>query len=68
MIGRRKVTEHSEGDERARVPETFVPQTPLGWRLWQIHSRIVESGEPLLDWKDVESLRPSPPALERAEG
>lgn len=41
------------------VPEEIregepVPQTPLGERLWQIRQRIVDSGEPLLDWEGIE--------------
>jgi hypothetical protein len=34
--------------------EEFRPRTPLGRRLWEIRKRIVESGEPLLDWDDLE--------------
>lgn len=34
--------------------EEFHPRTPLGRRLWEIRKRIVESGEPLLDWDDLE--------------
>jgi hypothetical protein len=37
------------------VRETgYIPETPLGQRLWQIRQRIVESGEPLLDWEGIE--------------
>jgi hypothetical protein len=34
--------------------EEFHPQTPLGRRLWEIRQRIIASGEPLLDWDDLE--------------
>jgi hypothetical protein len=34
--------------------EPYKPRTALGQRLWEIRARIVASGEPLLDWKDVE--------------
>lgn len=53
MVSRRKVWDEKL-PERQEAPEEYVPQTPLGQRLWQIHQRIVESGEPLLDWDDVE--------------
>lgn len=37
------------------VPESdFQPRTPLGRRLWEIRNRILASGEPLLDWDDIE--------------
>jgi len=32
----------------------FVPQTELGRRLWKIRQRIVNSGQPLLDWQGIE--------------
>ena len=34
--------------------EEFQPRTPLGSRLWELRKRIVASGEPLLDWDDLE--------------
>jgi hypothetical protein len=34
--------------------EDFQPKTPLGRRLWELRKRIVASGEPLLDWDDLE--------------
>jgi hypothetical protein len=34
--------------------EEFHPRTPLGRKLWEIRQRIVDSGEPLLDWEDLE--------------
>jgi hypothetical protein len=34
--------------------EEFKPRTPLGRRLWKLRKRIVASGEPLLDWDDLE--------------
>jgi hypothetical protein len=54
MVSRRKLWEQ-EIPERHETPEEYVPQTPLGGqRLWQIRQEIVESGEPLLGWDDVE--------------
>lgn len=53
MVSRRKVWDE-EPPEQKEAPEEYVPQTPLGRRLWQIRQGIVESGEPLLDWDDVE--------------
>jgi hypothetical protein len=40
----------------ARRPEApdYEPQTPLGKRLWALRKKIIASGEPLLDWDDVE--------------
>jgi hypothetical protein len=32
----------------------FQPKTPLGRRLWELRQQIVASGEPMLDWKDLE--------------
>jgi hypothetical protein len=34
--------------------EEFHPRTPLGRELWEIRQRVLESGEPLLDWEDLE--------------
>jgi len=34
--------------------EELHPRTPLARELWEIRRRIVESGEPLLDWDDLE--------------
>jgi len=34
--------------------EEFRPRTALGRRLWEIRQRVVKSGEPLLDWDDLE--------------
>jgi hypothetical protein len=42
-----------DGQRQETVAE-YVPQTPLGQRLWQIRQEIVESGEPLLSWDDIE--------------
>jgi len=33
---------------------SYKPKTPLGKRLWEIRSRIVASGEPLLGWEEIE--------------
>jgi len=32
----------------------FKGKTSLGQRLWEIRSRLVASGEPLLGWKEIE--------------
>jgi hypothetical protein len=53
MVSRRKLWDE-EIPERQKAPEQYVPQTSLGQRLWQIRQEVVESGEPLLDWDDVE--------------
>jgi hypothetical protein len=53
MVSRRKVWDE-ELPERQDGLARYVPQTPLGRRLWEIRQGIVESGEPLLDWDDVE--------------
>jgi hypothetical protein len=34
--------------------EEFQPRTPLGRELWEIRQRVLESGEPLLDWEGLE--------------
>ena len=36
------------------VDKGFQPKTPLGRRLRELRKRIVASGEPLLDWDDLE--------------
>src|SRR5688572_9600149 len=33
---------------------SYVPRTPLGARLMEIRKRIVASGQPLLDWDEIE--------------
>jgi hypothetical protein len=53
MVSRRKLSDE-EIPERQGTPEEYVPKTPLGQRLWQIRQEVVESGEPLLDWDDIE--------------
>jgi hypothetical protein len=42
--------------EQSPIPadKGFQPKTPLGRRLWELRKRIVASGEPLLDWDDLE--------------
>jgi hypothetical protein len=34
--------------------EEYHPRTALGRRLWRIRKRIVDSGERLLDWDDLD--------------
>lgn len=36
------------------VEQEYHPRTPLGQRLWHLRERIVASGEPLLDWDDLD--------------
>ena len=36
-------------------PNSFVPRTELGRRLLRIRRKILASGQPLLDWHDIES-------------
>jgi hypothetical protein len=36
------------------IMEDFQPRTPLGRLLWELRKRMVASGEPLLDWDDLE--------------
>jgi hypothetical protein len=31
-----------------------VPRSELGRKLWDLRSRLVDSGEPLLDWEGIE--------------
>lgn len=35
-------------------PSEFVPQTPMGKKLWEIRQKIVESGVPLLSEEELE--------------
>jgi len=32
----------------------YTPRTDLGRKLWEIRARIVASGEPLLDWDEID--------------
>lgn len=42
-------------DQPPEAPEPeFQPKTPLGRRLWELRKQIVASGEPLLEWEDLE--------------
>jgi hypothetical protein len=44
-----------DADTPSMTPEEeFEPRTELGRRLWELRKRIVSSGEPLLDWDDLE--------------
>jgi hypothetical protein len=38
----------------ANPEEDFQPKTPLGRRLWEIRQEFLKSGEPLLNWEDLE--------------
>jgi len=49
-----------DGEDRLQVEDDwkglamYRPRTKLGERLWDIRTRIVASGVPLLDWDDLE--------------
>jgi hypothetical protein len=45
---------HPETEQPLLPEEEFKPRTPLGRRLWELRKRIVASGQPLLDWDDLE--------------
>jgi hypothetical protein len=49
--------EAHQGDVRrgGQSPNSFVPRTELGRRLLRIRRKILASGQPLLDWNDIES-------------
>lgn len=32
----------------------YQPKTPFGRRLWEIRQRVLGSGAPVLNWKDLE--------------
>jgi hypothetical protein len=46
------VVEPGDRDDNAVSP--YVPRTPLGHELMAIRARIVASGQPLLDWDEIE--------------
>jgi hypothetical protein len=51
----RYTKEQTAAEQPTATPEKeFQPRTPLGRRLWELRQRIVASGEPLLDWDDIE--------------
>jgi hypothetical protein len=51
----RYVKEQPAAEPSTETPkEEFQPRTPLGRRLWELRKRIVASGEPLLDWDDID--------------
>lgn len=54
MASRRKLRSDLIPEPEEIREREYVPQSPLGQRLWQIRQRIVESGEPLLDWDGIE--------------
>ncbi len=39
---------HDQGEE------AYQPKTALGRKLMSIRAKIIASGEPLLDWEDIE--------------
>ena len=42
------------GAEKARDPAYEPARTPLGAELRRLRAKIIESGEPLLSWEDIE--------------
>ncbi len=54
MASQRKPRSEETPEPEEMREREYVPQTSLGQRLWQIRQRIVESGEPLLDWDGIE--------------
>jgi len=51
----RHAKQQATADPPPEAPEPeFQPKTALGRRLWELRKKIVASGEPLLDWEDLE--------------
>ena len=46
------MAKRSELKERTRTANE--PRTPLGRRLSEIRAKIVASGDPLLDWEEID--------------
>jgi excisionase family DNA binding protein len=46
--------DHLAGRDKGKSLDSYKPRTPLGRRLWEIRSRIIASGEPLLGWEEIE--------------
>jgi hypothetical protein len=46
--------DHSDSRGAIQSPSSFVPRTELGRRLFRIRGKILASGQPLLDWNDIE--------------
>jgi hypothetical protein len=53
---RAKAFEPDHADSRGAIqsPSYFVPRTKLGRRLLQIRRKILASGQPLLNWNEIE--------------
>jgi hypothetical protein len=47
--------DNKEARRGSQRTNSFVPRTELGRRLLRIRQRILASGQPLLDWDDIES-------------
>ncbi len=52
------ITSQVENPSNSKVINTpsetsYQPKTALGKRLWEIRSRIVASGQPLLGWEEI---------------
>lgn len=52
----RKKSTHIDDNTQTVCQKTssYRPKTPLGRKLWKIRAKIIASGEPLLDWDDIE--------------
>lgn len=51
----RHAKQQTTADQVLEAPEPeFQPKTSLGRRLWALRQQILASGEPLLDWEDLE--------------
>jgi hypothetical protein len=49
-----KVVEFAKSLKQETSESEFVPQTPLGKKLWEIRQKIVASGAPLLSDEELE--------------
>ena len=49
-----KVVEFAKSLQQETSESEFVPQTPLGKKLWEIRQKIVASGAPLLSDEELE--------------
>jgi hypothetical protein len=54
MASRRKLRSEELSEPEKMREREYIPRTPLAQRLWEIRQRIAKSGDPLLDWDDIE--------------
>jgi hypothetical protein len=47
--------DHVEDRRNGLTQDSITPRTAMGRRLYAIRQRIVASGQPLLDWRDIEN-------------